>query len=91
MEHRPLNRIVLADDPVAADATCARLMGLDPDRITHIRVGAQFFGNSSEELIHQLAEPLDAPPCPFRLVPAFEYLGRVVRLSPGISREPTYD
>ena len=27
---RPLGKIVLADDPVAADATCARLMGFDP-------------------------------------------------------------
>ena len=27
---RELGRIVLADDPVAADATCARLMGFDP-------------------------------------------------------------
>src|ERR1700757_4368255 len=34
---RPLGRIVLADDPVAADATCARLMGLEPDRVPHIR------------------------------------------------------
>jgi uncharacterized protein (DUF362 family) len=75
---RPLNRIVLADDPVAADATCARLMGLDPDRITHIRVGAQFLGNSSEELIRQLAEALDPLQCPFRLVPEFEHLRRIV-------------
>src|SRR5258708_30414628 len=36
---RPLNRIVLADDPLAADATCARLMAFDPTRITHIRIG----------------------------------------------------
>jgi len=41
---RCLNRIILADDPVAADATCARLMGLDPERIVHIRAGAQFWG-----------------------------------------------
>lgn len=73
---RPLNRIVLADDPVAADATCTRLMGLEPDKITHIRVGAQFLGNSSEELIRQLAEALDPPKCPFRLVPEFEHLRR---------------
>lgn len=75
---RPLNRIVLADDPVAADATCARLMGLDPDKITHIRVGAKFLGNSAEELIRQLAEVLDAPRCPFRLVPEFEHLRRTL-------------
>ncbi len=71
---RPLNRIVLADDPVAADATCARLMGLDPDKVTHIRVGAQFLGNSGGERIHQLAEGPTAPKAPFRMVPEFEYL-----------------
>jgi uncharacterized protein (DUF362 family) len=73
---RPLNRIVLADDPVAADATCARLMGLDPGKITHIRVGADFLGNSSEEFIRQLAESVVAPATPFHLVPEFGYLRR---------------
>ena len=29
--HRHLGKLVLADDPVAADFTCARLMGLDPN------------------------------------------------------------
>ena len=71
---RPLNRIVLADDPVAADATCARLMGLEPDKVTHIRVGAQFLGNSSLQRIQQLAEAVTAPQAPFRMVPEFEYL-----------------
>jgi uncharacterized protein (DUF362 family) len=71
---RFLNRIVLADDPVAADATCSRLMGLDPDRIIHIRAGAQFLGNSSIERIVQLAEPVDLPETPFQTVPEFEYL-----------------
>ena len=71
---RPLNRIVLADDPVAADATCARLMGLDPTRITHIRIGAQFLGNSSTERIDQLAEPVCAPANPFEMVPEFQHL-----------------
>ena len=34
---RPLGTIALADDLVAADATCARLMGFEPERIAHIR------------------------------------------------------
>ena len=42
---RTLGKIVLADDPVAADATCARLMGFHPDRIVHIREGSRFLGN----------------------------------------------
>lgn len=71
---RPLNRIVLADDPVAADATCARLMGLDPTRITHLRAGAQFLGNTSTERIDQVAEVICAPANPFEVVPEFEHL-----------------
>ncbi len=71
---RPLNRIVLADDPVAADATCARLMGLDPTRITHIRIGAQFLGNVSLDRIDQIAEAVCAPANPFEVVPEFEHL-----------------
>lgn len=71
---RPLNRIVLADDPVAADATCARLMGLDATRITHIRIGAQFLGNASIERIEQLAEAVSVPANPFDTVPEFQHL-----------------
>ncbi|MHB8500919.1 MAG: DUF362 domain-containing protein [Candidatus Acidiferrales bacterium] len=71
---RPLNRVVLADDPVAADATCARLMGLDPTRITHIRIGAQFLGNASPERIDQLAEAVCVPANPFEMVREFQHL-----------------
>jgi len=71
---RSLNRIVLADDPVAADATCARLMGLDPTRITHIRIGAQFLGNASAERIDQVAEAVRPLADPFEVVPEFEHL-----------------
>jgi uncharacterized protein (DUF362 family) len=71
---RPLNRIVLADDPVAADATCARLMGLDPEKVVHIRAAAQFLGNSSDMQIDQLAEPVSAPATSFETVAEFEYL-----------------
>src|ERR1039457_612881 len=39
---RLVGKIVLADDPVAADATCSRLMGFEPDRIAHIREGSRF-------------------------------------------------
>ena len=71
---RPLNQIILADDPVAADATCARLMGLDPEKVVHIRDAAQFLGNSSTERIDQHGESVGAPTTPFELVPEFEYL-----------------
>jgi hypothetical protein len=53
---RPLRKIVLADDPVAADATCARLMGFEPDRIVHIREGSRFLGNAAPSFIDQVGE-----------------------------------
>ena len=58
---RPLGKIVLADDPVAADATCARLMGFEPSRIVHLREGAKFLGNTSPPLIDHAGESIIAP------------------------------
>ncbi|HJT68667.1 MAG TPA: DUF362 domain-containing protein [Terriglobales bacterium] len=71
---RALGRIILADDPVAADATCARLMGLNPEKIAHIRAGAQFLGNSSLAEIGQIGEALQGPKAAFTLVKDFAYL-----------------
>ena len=71
---RPLGKIVLSDDPVAADATCARLMGFEPERVIHIREGARFLGNASPILIDQLGETVNAPAIPFQVVPEFRHL-----------------
>lgn len=71
---RPLWSIVLADDPVAADATCARLMGLEPDRIPHLHEASLFLGNSSPALIDQAGEVLRLPQLPFQVVPEFQHL-----------------
>ena len=71
---RLLGKIVLADDPVAADATCAQLMGFDPGRIAHIREGSRFLGNASPGLIDQAGEILTPTTTPFRVVPEFQYL-----------------
>ena len=65
---------MLADDPVAADATCARLMGFEPDRIVHIREGSKFLGNASVALIDQVGETVEAPAKPFQVVPEFRRL-----------------
>ena len=71
---RPFGKIVLADDPVAADATCARLMGFEPSRIVHIREGAKFLGNVSPALIDQVGESVTPPTTPFDVVPEFRHL-----------------
>jgi uncharacterized protein (DUF362 family) len=75
---RAVENIVLADDPVAADATCARLMGLEPDWVVHIHEAAKFLGNASARLIDQFGETLRGPKVPFQVVPEFEFLRQVV-------------
>jgi len=71
---RPLGKIVLAYDPVAADATCARLMGLEPGRIVHVREGSRFLCNASPALIDLVGETVNAPATPFQVVPEFRHL-----------------
>lgn len=71
---RQLNRIVLADDPVAADATCARLMGFEPARIKHIAEASRFLGNQDPERIRQLGDRPSASGRPFAVLPDFRFL-----------------
>ena len=76
--HRHLGKIVLADDPVAADFTCARLMGLDPHRVWHLARAAQFLGNGSCDRINLIAEGLPLRTNPFVVLP--EFAGLQMRL-----------
>ena len=55
---RPLNTVVLADDAVAADFTCARLMGIHPNAVPHLREASHFLGNGSLRRIQQRASAL---------------------------------
>ena len=71
---RTLGKIVLADDPVAADATCARLMGFHPERVRHIHEGSRFLGNASPTSIDQVGENVASPVVPFAVVPEFRCL-----------------
>ena len=71
---RRLDRIVLSDDPVAADATCTTMMGLVPERVPHIAETAKFLGNLSTHRIDQLAVQVVSPAAPFQTVQEFEYL-----------------
>lgn len=75
---RSLNRVVLSDDPVAADATCARLMGLAPERIPHVAEGARFLGNLAPDRIVMLAESIPVSTTPFSVLPGFQHLIRTM-------------
>jgi uncharacterized protein (DUF362 family) len=71
---RTLGRIVLSDDPVAADFTCARLMGLNPWRVFYLAQAAEFLGNGATERIQQLGESLPRSVRPFAVLPEFAHL-----------------
>jgi len=69
---RALRKVVLANDPVAADATCARLMGFDPARIGHIAEAGRLLGNLQPSRIRQLSSW--KPERPFQVLPQFAHL-----------------
>jgi uncharacterized protein (DUF362 family) len=71
---RDLGRIVMSDDPVAADFTCARFMGFDPYRISHLAQAAQFLGIGDVQRIDQLGERLPRTVRPFSVLPEFAHL-----------------
>jgi uncharacterized protein (DUF362 family) len=64
--------VVIGDDFPAVDATCACIMGVEPERVDHLRWAGGFLGNVDEERIVQLAEsPLQLRQ-EFALPPGFE-------------------
>ena len=48
--------LVFSDDPVAADATAATLMGFDPERIAYIAEAGRFLGQADRDRIIQRGE-----------------------------------
>ena len=68
---RQLGVLILADDPVAADATASRIMTLSPERLPHLREAGRFLGNIFESDIQQLAVSIESVRQPFQVLPAF--------------------
>jgi uncharacterized protein (DUF362 family) len=73
-EPREVGVLVFGEDPVAVDATGARLMGLDPLRIDYLAETDRFLGNADGELVDTRGEPLARFAQDFRVLDAFEHL-----------------
>jgi hypothetical protein len=67
-----VNRV--ADDPVAADFVCSRLMGLNPDAGELPAQAAEFLGNGTPERIVNLGEGVPSTMQPFAVLPEFAHL-----------------
>jgi uncharacterized protein (DUF362 family) len=67
--------LVAGDDPVAVDATCCRVMRLDPIQLGYLRLGAGHRDSHiTERNIHQIGEPILSVATPFEPPPDFPKL-----------------
>jgi uncharacterized protein (DUF362 family) len=77
-EARRAGVLVFGEDPVAVDATGARIMGIDPLRVPHLRDGNLFLGHAERERIEQIGEPLERHVHDFALLERFRVLKSAV-------------
>jgi len=68
---KPMGVLVFGTDWVSVDATCARLMELDPSRVDYLRQAGQFLGNVDEARITQMGEQPGPLARPFAVLDAF--------------------
>ena len=71
---KPAGVLILGDDPVAVDSTCARVMGLLPEKIKHIAQAATLLGHIDPERIRQLGESIERTRIPFAVLHEFRHL-----------------
>ncbi|MFZ0636501.1 MAG: DUF362 domain-containing protein [Candidatus Acidiferrales bacterium] len=64
--------LVVGGDPVAVDATCARVMGLRPERVSYLQKAGQLLGHIAEEQIRQIGEGIQSVRTPFTVLEAFQ-------------------
>jgi uncharacterized protein (DUF362 family) len=75
---KPVGVVVTGDDPVSVDATCCRVMGIDPFRVGYLRLAAPNLTRIAEQGILQTGEAIASVATPFALIPEF----RGLRLTP---------
>jgi uncharacterized protein (DUF362 family) len=69
---KPMGVLVMGNDLLAVDATCCRLMMLDPERIGYLVLGAnKRLGLLKAAEIRQIGETIESLAKPFETVPHF--------------------
>lgn len=71
---KPVGLLVAGADPVAVDATCCRIMRIDPLKIEYLRLASSVDANVSEGNIHQAGETIASVATSFALPPEFNRL-----------------
>jgi uncharacterized protein (DUF362 family) len=71
---KPAGVIVAGRDPAAVDATCCRIMRIDPLGVRYLRLAAEGKGRITEALIEQTGERIETVATAFELIPLFQHL-----------------
>ena len=66
--------LVAGRDPAAVDATCCRIMRIEPLKIEYLRLASGGESHITEPSILQIGESLSAVATPFELIPEFRWL-----------------
>lgn len=66
--------LVMGDDPVAVDATAARVMGLAPERIDYLAKAGTLLGHLKQDKLHQIGESIASVRTPFAVLETFGHL-----------------
>jgi len=69
--------LVAGSDVAAVDATCCRIMGIDPKKIEYLRI-ARGEENLGESAFHQIGEPVNAVRTAFELIDPWRQTIRAV-------------
>ncbi|HEY1203401.1 MAG: DUF362 domain-containing protein [Bryobacteraceae bacterium] len=67
---KAVGAIIGGADPVAVDATCCRIMRIDPTLIPYLQM-TEDNGQTGAARVHQIGEPVRAVQTEFRLIPMF--------------------
>jgi uncharacterized protein (DUF362 family) len=71
---KPAGVLVAGRDPVAVDATCCRIMAVDPLKVRYLRLCAGLDSHLDEGNIRQTGESIASVATPFRLIQEFQHL-----------------
>jgi uncharacterized protein (DUF362 family) len=64
--------IVAGRDPVAVDATCCRIMRIDPEQLSYLRLAVGRDSHMTQRNVEQIAESISTVATPFALIPEFQ-------------------
>jgi uncharacterized protein (DUF362 family) len=71
---RALGFLAMGSDLPAVDATCARVIGLDPEKVPYLGPASHYLGNISERRIEQRGEAPSRYATQFEIVPSLQHL-----------------